>query len=118
MMLMGQNGGGSAMPEGSSFAERLRSVREAAGLSQYALAKRSGLSKQAVSNLELGNREPTWTTVQVLALALGVDCRSFTDAGLRLPQEQEPQPRGRPRKGDAPEPSGEKPAPKRGRKSK
>src|SRR4051812_20225715 len=54
-----------------SFADRLRALREGQGLSQYALAKRSGISKQALSNLELSNREPTWVTVQRLALALG-----------------------------------------------
>jgi transcriptional regulator with XRE-family HTH domain len=97
------------------FAERLRTLREAAGLSQYALARRSGLSKQALSNLELGNREPTWATVQVLALALGVDCRSFADESLRLPPEEPPRPPGRPRKAgtDATGPAAELPPPQK-----
>jgi transcriptional regulator with XRE-family HTH domain len=83
-----------------SFADRLRTQREAAGLSQYALAKKSGLTKQALSRLELGEREPTWATVQLLALALGVDCRSFTDPNLRTPPQADepPRGRGRPRK--------------------
>ncbi len=81
-----------------SFARQLCAIREKAGLSQYALAKRSGLSKQAVSNLELGNREPNWETVQRLALALGVDYRAFADPDLRLPGEAPPAKRGRPRK--------------------
>jgi transcriptional regulator with XRE-family HTH domain len=60
-----------------SFARKLQELREAAGISQYELAKRSGLSKQAVSNLELGNREPTWETVQALARGLGVEVGAF-----------------------------------------
>jgi transcriptional regulator with XRE-family HTH domain len=87
--------------EPSGFAERLRSVRENAGLSQYALAKQSGLSKQAVSQLELGEREPAWQTVQMLAKALGVDCRVFQDDTLELPDEVPPGKPGRPRKAAA-----------------
>src|SRR5437660_1129785 len=70
-----------------SFARKLTELREAAGLSQYALAKVSGLSKQALSLLELGQREPNWETVQRLALALETDCRTFIDEGLELPEE-------------------------------
>jgi transcriptional regulator with XRE-family HTH domain len=84
-----------------AFAERLKGLREAAGLSQYALAKRSGLTKQALSRLELGEREPTWVTVQLLAAALGVDCREFVDPGLKPPAPEPPRPPGRPRKGQA-----------------
>lgn len=85
----------------TSFADRLRREREAAGLSQYALAKRSGLSKQALSNLEAGNREPTWQTVQLLALALDVSCETFVDPSVKPPATPPSAPRGRPRKTDA-----------------
>ena len=61
------------------FARRLQQLREVAGISQYELAKRSGVSKQAVSNLELGNREPSWETVRRLARALGVSVAAFDD---------------------------------------
>ncbi len=81
----------------TSFAERLRGLREGAGLSQYALAKKSGLTKQALSRLELGEREPTWQTVQLLAAALGVDCTSFVDPNLTPPAEEPAAPRGRSR---------------------
>ncbi len=64
------------------FANRLHLLRERAGLSQYALAKLSGLSKQALSNLELGHREPNWNTVQRLAAALCVSCDLFIDPAL------------------------------------
>src|SRR5438105_2528705 len=59
------------------FADCLRSLREKAGISQYRLAKQSGVSKQMVSLLELGGTQPSWETVQRLANTLGVDCRSF-----------------------------------------
>lgn len=74
----------------TTFAERLKSVREKIGLSQYALAKLAGLSKQAVSNLELGEREPTWATVQALAKALGVDCTAFQADASPAPEAESP----------------------------
>ena len=85
----------------TTFAKRLVDAREAAGLSKYELARRSGLSRQALSLLELGEREPNWTTVQLLAAALGTDCRQFTDPDLTLPVPEEPRPKGRPPKPDA-----------------
>lgn len=87
-----------------SFAARLKALREAAGLSQYAVAKRSGLSVQALSRLELGDREPKWVTVQRLAVALGVSCEAFIDPTIQAVPTAV-QPRGRPRKmktGEAP----------------
>jgi transcriptional regulator with XRE-family HTH domain len=101
------------MPQSAAFADRLRSLREAAGLSQYALAKRSGLSKQAVSSLELGNREPAWVTVQLLAAALEVVCREFVDPTLRLPDYEPARPKGRPRESAGPE---KEPKRRRGKK--
>src|SRR5438477_9814014 len=82
-----------------AFAQRLRTAREQLGLSQYALAKRTGLSKQTLSKLETGRHDPSWSTVQLLALALGVSCTEFIDPALQLPpgSEAEPRPRGRPR---------------------
>jgi transcriptional regulator with XRE-family HTH domain len=84
----------------ASFADRLIGVRVKAGLSQYALAKRAGLTKQALSLLESGENDPRWQTVQRLALALGVSCDAFRDPELTLPP-QGPRPRmGRPPKGN------------------
>jgi transcriptional regulator with XRE-family HTH domain len=111
-----QEGLGMALT-GGSFAERLRSVRERQGVSQYALAKRTGLSKQALSQLEQGGSDPAWTTVQLLALALDVDCAAFADPALKLPESEPARPRGRPRKTEAEQAS---PAPpqRAGRKRK
>src|SRR5205807_1156951 len=52
------------------FADRLKTLREEAGLSQRELGERAGLTRDAVSSLEQGRREPTWETVQALASAL------------------------------------------------
>jgi transcriptional regulator with XRE-family HTH domain len=104
------------MAESSTFAQRLKTIRENAGLSQYALAKKTGLSKQGLSRLELGEREPTWQTVQALVLALGVDCKAFIDESFTLPDEEPSKPRGRPRKAEEPaveEPPAGKPKPRK-----
>src|SRR5689334_16011576 len=92
-----------------TFACRLRSLRDKAGLTTYALAKRCGLTKQALYRLESGSSEPTWATVQRLAVALGVDCRAFVDPAIVQPAVEPAPPRGRPRKTD------KKPQPKRTR---
>jgi transcriptional regulator with XRE-family HTH domain len=51
-------------------------------VSQYAQAKRTGLSKQAISKLEFGEHEPGWATLQLLSVALGVSCESFVNQEL------------------------------------
>jgi len=63
------------MPQ-DTFARRLHQLRTAAGLSQYALAKKSGVSKQYVSELERGLKEPSLAVAALLAHALDrrLDC--------------------------------------------
>ncbi len=60
-----------------TFAARLRAMREAADLTQSQLAQQSRVSRQALSKLERGEREPTWETVRQLAHALGVNVTAF-----------------------------------------
>jgi transcriptional regulator with XRE-family HTH domain len=55
----------------SEFAKRLRAAREAAGATSYRLAQLTGLSKQAVLNLEKAGADPKLSTVLKLAEALG-----------------------------------------------
>ena len=50
----------------------LQRVRTAAGLTQTALAKRSGIHRSYVGGLEAGQRNPTAVTLQRLAKVLGV----------------------------------------------
>jgi transcriptional regulator with XRE-family HTH domain len=48
-------------------------IRTAKGLTQEALAERSGFSQQYLSGLEQGRRNPTIVTLYELAQALEVD---------------------------------------------
>lgn len=92
---------------GNVFGERLKELREAAGLTVYALAKKSTISKQALGKLEKGESEPTWSTVQKLAAALGTTVLAFdvkpprgvADQGDDEPEADEPSaPKRRPKK--------------------
>jgi putative transcriptional regulator len=60
-------------PKLPTLADRLRRLREAAGLSQADLAGQLGISRQAYWKIESGACGPRWQTVQRLAVALGVD---------------------------------------------
>jgi DNA-binding XRE family transcriptional regulator len=84
------------MGKDTTFAGRLKVLRRKAGLTQYALARKAGLSRQSLNQLERGDSEPAWQTVQLLALALGVATEEFRDMRLTLP-DVEVRPRGRPR---------------------
>lgn len=58
----------------STFAQRLRSLREAAALTQEELAHRAGLTSNAIGALERGERRrPYPHTVRALAAALDLD---------------------------------------------
>src|SRR5437660_7627892 len=61
------------MAQRSSFAERLKQHRTAAGLTQEQLAERAGLSVRGISDLERGiNRRPQLNTLAQLINALQV----------------------------------------------
>jgi transcriptional regulator with XRE-family HTH domain len=81
------------------FARRLRELRQSAGLTQTQLAQRARMHRQGIAKLEMGEREPGWQTVQLLASALGVDCREFVNPDIEPPTSEEPaRRRGRPKK--------------------
>jgi transcriptional regulator with XRE-family HTH domain len=63
----------------ADFGNRLRELREAAGLTQGQLAERAGLHIQGVVKLERGEREPAWSTLLSLAEALGCSVAAFTE---------------------------------------
>jgi transcriptional regulator with XRE-family HTH domain len=73
------------------FAARLRSLREALGLSQSQLAARCGLSVDSLQNWEQGRTEPRLSALIQMAKGLGVSLDLL--AGLQAPRRG-----GRPRK--------------------
>jgi transcriptional regulator with XRE-family HTH domain len=65
--------------------ERVRSLRRHAGLTVQQLADRSGVSRRMLTQIELGQANPSLVTVDKVAQALGADF-----AGLVLPDAPEP----------------------------
>jgi len=51
---------------------KIRKLREAAGMSQASLAKRARLTRVYVTRLEGGRQDPSLSTINALARALGV----------------------------------------------
>jgi transcriptional regulator with XRE-family HTH domain len=62
-----------------TFGERLRELRDKAGLTQVQLAEASGLPLGSIRNYEQGQREPYWNVLFKLAAALGVKAEAFAD---------------------------------------
>lgn len=104
------------MPERPTFARRLKALRAQAGLTQAALAERSGVAVSTIRQFEYGLREPTLGTLLKLADGLGVSLDVFAGRGEAPPAppvapsqklgEKPPagdaKPRGRPRKASGP----------------
>jgi transcriptional regulator with XRE-family HTH domain len=55
----------------------LRQAREAAGLTQVALALRANVPQATISRIERGNVSPTWRVTQGISEALGVDPKAL-----------------------------------------
>jgi transcriptional regulator with XRE-family HTH domain len=60
-----------------TFAEKLRELRDAAGLSEAKLAAKSGVSFASIHEYGLGRRKPSLTAAVKIARALGVTCEAF-----------------------------------------
>jgi transcriptional regulator with XRE-family HTH domain len=83
----------------ASFGEKLKEVREAAGLTQAQLAERSGIPLGTIREYEQNKREPLVSKAGKLARALGQTIEALlpNDAGAT----GEPAPKkGKKRKGD------------------
>jgi transcriptional regulator with XRE-family HTH domain len=83
----------------SGFGVRLTALREAAGLSQRALAEAAGVHPNTLAKLERGEQEPAWPLVLALGKALQVGATAFELIGT---EKVEPPPKkkpGRPKKG-------------------
>lgn len=80
------------------FSEKLRQLREAAGLSQAGLAEKAGVPIRSVQNWEQGHRGPSAHAVLLLAQALGISSDELLGelgTGNKPPKKR---PRGRPKK--------------------
>jgi|GEM_PF-5268469 transcriptional regulator with XRE-family HTH domain len=60
----------------------MKAAREKAGVSQRELARLSGILPANVSRYEADLREPSWSAVQKIAAALGIDVRGLADPDL------------------------------------
>lgn len=55
------------------FGAAVRAAREAAGLSQSALARRMGTNQSAIARLEMGGVDPKLSTIDRISRALGTE---------------------------------------------
>jgi len=62
----------------SGFAENLRQIRDARGLTQSELADRMGVAQAFISQLETGRRRPSPALIGRIATALDVDAAVLT----------------------------------------
>ncbi|QJW93117.1 helix-turn-helix domain-containing protein [Frigoriglobus tundricola] len=83
-----------------TFAEKLRELRDAKGLSEAKLADASGLPFGTVHVYAIGRRRPSFAAVVKLAKALGVTCEAFAECDDIAGEDEE-------------EKKPEKPAPKK-----
>jgi transcriptional regulator with XRE-family HTH domain len=88
---------------GKTFGGLIADVRQGKGLTVYALAQATGLSDQAIHDLERSDRMPTFDTARRLAGALGISLDWIANQlpAVELPDPTPKRPRGRPRKADA-----------------
>ena len=76
--------------------KRIRDLRRARRWSQEKLAEKAGLSRDAISRIERGDREPRLETLKLIAEALGLKLSKMLDfdAQPRSSREREAQLRG------------------------
>ena len=67
--------------QGASVGARIRDLRLAAGLTLSELARRAGIGKGTLSELEAGRRNPTLDTLYALTVPLGVGLATLLVAG-------------------------------------
>jgi transcriptional regulator with XRE-family HTH domain len=67
------------------FGRTLQTLRETANLSRADLARKAGLTPQALARVESGTRLPGWETACDLARALGVGVAAFADGATNTP---------------------------------
>jgi transcriptional regulator with XRE-family HTH domain len=63
----------------ATFGEKLRQLRDGAGLTQEELARRAAIGVGAIRDYEQGRKGPSVASLFKLAGALGVSCEEFKD---------------------------------------
>jgi transcriptional regulator with XRE-family HTH domain len=96
-----------------TFPEKLRQLRDAAGMSEAKLAQASGVSFASIHEYGLGRRKPSFAAVVKIARALGVTCETFADCEDIAEERDGGADRPKKRAGAAP-----KKTPRRGPKAK
>lgn len=74
---------------GEYFGQALVRVRKRLGISQYQLAKLSGISEEYLNKLENGKREPRAAMILRLGRALGIAPGELIDETDRIMREGE-----------------------------
>jgi transcriptional regulator with XRE-family HTH domain len=104
-----------------TFGQKLKNLRETAGMSQVQLASTSGVPVGTIRDYEQVKRDPLLPTAIKLAKALGVSVEVFAECVSKEESEDKeraPKPRGRPPKAvpSTPPVGGPRATPKRRRK--
>ena len=76
-----------------TFAEKMRELRDAKGLSEAKLALASGIAFGTLHNYALGIRPPSFGAVVRIAKALGTDCTAFAACSDVTAGEEKPAPK-------------------------
>jgi transcriptional regulator with XRE-family HTH domain len=74
--------GKGSTPRQREFGDRVRSRRQALGISQEELAHRAGINRTYIGSLESGERNPSLDNIARLARGLGCDAAELV-AGLQ-----------------------------------
>ena len=72
-----------------TFAEKLRQLRDAAGLSEAKLSAATRIPFGTIHVYALGRRRPSFAAVVKIAKALGVDCTAFAECEDVAGEEEE-----------------------------
>ncbi|HVQ60363.1 MAG TPA: helix-turn-helix transcriptional regulator [Solirubrobacterales bacterium] len=71
----------------------LRELREGKGLSQEAVARRTGMHLTGINRLENGRTNPTWGSIKRVAAALGVSVAEVANRAEAVEGTKEKAPR-------------------------
>lgn len=67
-----------------SFAERLKSARKDAGMTQEELGNKIGVSKSTITGYEKGYREPDFFKIKEMSKVLGIDANYLLGTDLPI----------------------------------